>query len=311
MKKPVLVLLLTGLAVASGAYGSYATLLKDKTTADAETVSIRSFEDFSTFFDDRGYSIQKWKEGEQDVPRLVIMDIPEEWRKRIAPELPVPEKKRTFFRLTIPLAFVANHGIALEQKKLSSLKNKLNTTGRLDPEDVEWLNEKAAEYAVKVGEIDKEIFVLLEERIDIIPPSLMIAQMAEESGWGTSRFAAEGNALFGQWSYTGGIKPEDQRSGKGDYRIKAFKTPLASIRAYMANLNTHEAYAGFRKLRAELRAKGKPITGPELVGTLIDYSERREAYVKILEEIMESNSLPPLDHVRLADGETVFIRLDE
>ena len=146
--------------------------------------------------------------------------------------------------------------------------------------------------------------------MDTIPPSLIVAQMVEESGWGTSRFAAEGNALFGQWSYDGGIKPEEQRENKGDYRIEAFKTPLDSVRAYMLNLNSHTSYADFRKRRAALRAKGQPVTGPDLVGTLIEYSERREAYVKIIEEIMEHNSLPPLDHVRLASGKLTYLQLE-
>ncbi len=280
-------------------------------TAQADTISITSFDDFSSYFQQQGYSIQNWKKGTQEVPRFVILDIPEEWRKRIAPEVPVPEKKQIFFRLTIPLAFVANNIVAADQAKLRDVRKKYRETGSVPAADQDWLQKAASEYAVKMEKITEEVFVALEERIDIIPPSLMIAQMAEESGWGTSRFAAEGNALFGQWSYTGGLKPEEQRSGKGDYRVEAFKTPLGSIRAYMTNLNSNGAYDGFRKLRAQLRAAGKPLTGPELVGTLIDYSERREAYVKILQEIIESNTLAPLDHARLAAGETIYIRLDE
>ena len=305
MNKSIVTMLLAGFIAAAGVFPGGCS------QDPAETISIGSFEDFSEYFDRNGYSIQKWKQGTQDVPRLAILDIPDAWREKIAEEMTVPEKKRTFFRLTIPLAFIANHGVATDQAKLVELKNKHSASGGLAPDEQKWLMEQAAQYAVKSDAIDAALFEALLERMDIIPPSLVIAQMVEESGWGTSRFAAEGNALFGQWSYTEGIKPEDQRAGKGDYRIESFKTPLASIQAYMINLNSHDAYVKFRKRRAELRAKGLPVTGPELVGTLIDYSERREAYVDIIREIMESNKLPPLDHARLAEGETVFIRLDE
>ncbi|MEX1035653.1 MAG: glucosaminidase domain-containing protein [Sneathiella sp.] len=278
--------------------------------ADTETIKIRSFDEFATYFEQNGYSIQKWKQGAQDVPAYVILDIPEEWRKKVAPDMPVDEKKRTFFRLAIPLAFVANHGISQDQQKLRDLE-KVHRAGKpLDKADAAWLNEQAVAYAIDATELNDQFWANFRERMDIIPPSLIVAQMVEESGWGTSRFASEGNALFGQWSYTGGIKPEEPRENKGDYRIEAFKTPLDSVRAYMLNLNSHMAYADFRKRRAALRAKGKPVTGPALVGTLTEYSERREAYVRIIEGIMEHNSLPPLDHVRLASGEVTYLELE-
>lgn len=278
--------------------------------AETETIKIKSFDDFASYFEQKGYSIRKWKEGKQDVPPYVILDIPEEWRKRIAPEMPVDEKKRTFFRLAIPLAFVANHGISRDQKRLRRLEKEHRAGKSLSEKDVTWLKEQAEAYALEEDDLNDKFWTTFNERMDTIPPSLIVAQMVEESGWGTSRFAAEGNALFGQWSYTGGIKPKEQRENKGDYRIEAFKTPLDSVRAYMLNLNSHTSYADFRKRRAALREKGKPVTGPDLVGTLIEYSERREAYVKIIEEIMEHNSLPPLDHVRLASDEVTYLKLE-
>ena len=278
--------------------------------AETETIKIKNFDEFASYFEKNGYSIRKWKEGKQDVPPYVILDIPEEWRKKIAPEMPVDEKKRTFFRLSIPLAFVANHGIIRDQGKLRKLEKDYRAGKTLSENDIAWLKEQAAAYALEEQELNDKFWAAFAERMDTIPPSLIVAQMVEESGWGTSRFAAEGNALFGQWSYTGGIKPEEQRENKGDYRIEAFKTPLDSVRAYMLNLNSHSSYAEFRKRRAALRANGKPVTGPDLVGTLIDYSERREAYVKIIEEIMEHNSLPPLDHVRLASGKVTYLQLE-
>ncbi|MFC4273293.1 glucosaminidase [Sneathiella chungangensis] len=276
----------------------------------AETVTIRDFDEFADFFDRNGYSIQKWKAREQDVPPYVILDIPEEWRKKVAPELPVAEKKRTFLRLTIPLAFVANHALRHDREKLEQIRKELQAGQTLSPHDEAWLKQQAADYALASHSLNDEFWAEMARRMDVVPPSLIVAQMVEESGWGTSRFAAEGNALFGQWSYKGGIKPEEQRKAKGDYRIEAFKTPLDSVRAYMLNLNSHDAYKGFRERRAAIRADGKPVTGPDLVDTLIAYSERREAYVRIISEIMERNGLPPLDHAQIAAKKVTYLELE-
>lgn len=238
------------------------------------------------------------------------MDIPDSWRKEVAPSLTVENKKKTFFRFAIPLAFVGNSLVLRDREKLARLKSA-HKAGSLDTHDQDWLHKKAADYQLANDKIGDGLFAELGDRMDIVPASLMVAQMADESGWGTSRFAAEGNALFGQWSYTGGIKPKEQRKSKGNYNIKAFKTPLASIQAYMLNLNSNAAYGEFRMRRASLRSKGLMPTGPGLVGTLIGYSERREAYVKDLQNMMERNNLPALDKADLHGGETVYIRLAE
>jgi len=147
----------------------------------------------------------------------------------------------------------------------------------------------------------------LLQRVDMVPPSLAAAQMAEESGWGTSRFADLGNAFFGQWSWTKGIRPLAQRSGKGDYRIAAFDKPVGSVTAYVRNLNTSTAYADFRRERERLRKSGSKISGAGLVHTLINYSERREDYIRTLKAIMRVNLLAGVDDAYLADGEHVVL----
>jgi uncharacterized FlgJ-related protein len=141
----------------------------------------------------------------------------------------------------------------------------------------------------------------LLRRVDVIPVSLALSQSAIESGWGTSRFADEGNALFGQWSWSGkGIKPKDQRnSTHGDHRIAAFESTGLSVWSYAQNLNTHRAYADLRRKREELRRAGRPVRGADLVGTLIHYSERGQAYVDELRAIMRVNRLDPADDAYL------------
>jgi Bax protein len=148
----------------------------------------------------------------------------------------------------------------------------------------------------------------LKNRIDIIPPSLALAQGAEESGWGTSRFALLGNSLFGQWDFSGkGIKPEQQRSELGDYGLAAFDTPLDAVVAYTRNLNTHRAYTRMRQLRAEIREKGNEPTGFELADTLDRYSERGQEYVDGLHAIMRVNKLAAADLAHLTNDEVILI----
>jgi uncharacterized FlgJ-related protein len=121
----------------------------------------------------------------------------------------------------------------------------------------------------------------------------------------------EGTALFGQWSFSkSSLKPKEQRTQLGDYGLATFKTPLDSIRAYILNLNTHPAYRRFRKLRAKLRAEGKPLTGTALAPTLDKYSERGEAYVKELLKVIRANHLAWLDHAKLGDNPVIYIHPD-
>jgi len=136
----------------------------------------------------------------------------------------------------------------------------------------------------------------------------VLAQAAEESGWGTSRFAVEGNALFGMWTWgEEGIKPQQQRSGLGDYKIASYETPMHSVIAYMQNLNTNSSYEALRARRAELRSAGTKVTGWELAGTLTKYSERGQAYVESLRALMKTNMLMATDDAYLGDGPTILL----
>jgi Bax protein len=138
--------------------------------------------------------------------------------------------------------------------------------------------------------------------VDVIPASLSLAQAASESGWGTSRFAAEGNSLFGQWSWGTGLAPKEQRTeAMGDHRVAAFGTTGEAAYAYALNLNTQGAYRDLRLKRAELRQRNLPISGDVLAGTLLRYSERGQAYVDDLRKIMSQNRLADADVAHLRD----------
>lgn len=136
----------------------------------------------------------------------------------------------------------------------------------------------------------------LLKRIDIIPPSLALAQAANESSWGTSRFAKQAYNLYGQWCYSEGcgLVPNQRAEGM-THEIRKFKNPTASVKSYMRNLNSHPAFKGLREIRAELRQAKQPIEGRKLSAGLRSYSERKDAYIKDINNMMTFNKLANLD----------------
>ena len=165
---------------------------------------------------------------------------------------------------------------------------------------------------VELGEHTAATLEELWHRVDIVPASLALGQAAEESGWGTSRFAAEGNSVYGQWSWgKDAIKPEQQRKELGNYGIAAFGSLQESVCSYMLNLNTHNAYAGLRDKRAELRKGGEKIAGTVLAGELTSYSERGQEYVDGLISLMEYNKLIPVDDAYLSNDPPISLVLLE
>ena len=267
-----------------------------------ERVEVGSPEELLTFFEKLNYTPEAWQSGIREVPRVYIMAVGENWRVN-SQNIEVITKKRIFFRSLGPLVLRANEVILEDRRRLLSLAGTKDISG----EDAAWLRDLAQRY--KVGddagdEPDDTSLGELVKRVDAVPPSLVLAQGAEESGWGTSRFAAEGNALFGQWTWGGkGIKPKEQREGLGDYRIAAFDTPLESVEAYLLNINTNKAYAGLRERRAAMRSKQELLSGWDLAETLTSYSERGQEYVESLHAIMRVNKLQPVDEAKLVDGE--------
>jgi Bax protein len=202
-------------------------------------------------------------------------------------------KKETFIKIVLPLVVAENEKIFADRKKLIMLSDKKFTT---DPEK-QWIRQKLLEYKVKKGNL-KELLV----RMDIIPASIALAQAAKESGWGTSRFALEGNAIFGQWTWSGqGIAPLDRASNK-NHKILKFPILRASVKAYKNNLNTHKSYLKFREKRSQLRAKNKKISGLELTEMLNNYAQTGSAYTKILNQIIRQNRLTDFEPVSLVNS---------
>ncbi len=202
-------------------------------------------------------------------------------------------KKETFIKIVLPLIVAENEKILEDRYKLNRIAVKKMTT---DPEK-QWLRQKFLEYKVKKGNVNE-----LKNRMDIIPTSIALAQAAKESGWGTSRFALEGNAIFGQWTWNGkGIEPLMKDKSK-NHKILRFPILRASVKAYKNNLNTHKSYSKFREKRRLLRVKNKKINGLELTQTLGSYAQTGSEYTKILSKIIVQNRLMDFEPVRLANS---------
>ena len=200
------------------------------------------------------------------------------------------KKKNLFIKIVLPLILEENNRIKLDRKKLFTVLNKNKNTNL----EKKWLNLKFKQYGV----VNKDLSTL-KIRMDEIPVSLAIAQAAKETGWGTSRFALEGNALFGQWTWSGeGIKPAGA-DNDSNHKVMKFKILKSSVRAYQRNLNTHSSYKDFRFARAELRDNKMKLDSLILANYLDKYAETGKEYVKILKKIIKQNNLTELDDVKL------------
>ena len=200
------------------------------------------------------------------------------------------KRKELFIQIILPLVINENDSIKLDRMKLFSILNKNKNTKA----EQEWLNVKFKQYGV----VNKDLSTL-KVRMDEVPVSMAIAQAAKETGWGTSRFAQEGNALFGQWTWNGeGIKPADAEDDS-THKVMRFKVLQASVKAYQRNLNTHSSYKGFRSARAELRDEGKKLNSMILSEYLDKYAETGKEYVKILQQIIRQNNLTDFDDAKL------------
>lgn len=245
-------------------------------------------------FDSIGYDLSKIRAGESGVPRVLPDAIP----KDMATIEQVDRKKATFVRMVLPMVLVINESIRTDRARALLLSERWDQGDDLSDREHAWLTDRFKEYKTEFGD-----FRTLLRRMDVVPPSLALAQAAIESGWGTSRFARKGNALFGQWTTDEfeGIVPKDREEGK-THKIRAFHAPIDSVASYLRNLNTHRAYKDLRLARAELRADQKPLDSIVLASTLDSYSEKGQEYVDLVQSIIRVNKLTHFDRARLADA---------
>lgn len=198
------------------------------------------------------------------------------------------EKKAAFFSFLYPRIVLANSRILIERDYLGSLTEK----DTLSKQEHSWLAAQSKRLRVEEEPGSPAQFALLEKRLDVIPPSLILAQAANESAWGTSRFARRGNNLFGQWCFSKGcgLVPQSRVEG-ASHEVAAFPSPYHSVRAYIQNLNRHGSYQALRDTRLDDRQAGDPLSGLSLARGLISYSERGEEYVGEIRSMIRYNNL--------------------
>ena len=239
-----------------------------------------------------GYDLEKVGTGDGRVPPYFLSRMPVDLGQ--VPDVKV--RKAVFLQAILPLILQVNEEILAERRRLDGFRARLRSGLSLGQVDRLWLAVMAERYGENL--IDD-----LLRRVDIIPPSLALAQAAEETGWGTSRFVRQGNAIFGQRTYSkeGDMVPLRRDEGR-NHRVKAFNSLLDSVHSYALTLNSHWAYGEFRRARAAMRKEGAPLDGSDLAGHLMRYSDRGEAYVKTICVIISVNKLGRLDGARLAPG---------
>jgi uncharacterized FlgJ-related protein len=249
------------------------------------------------------------------VPRTLLIAISPTWRDKAA-QMPVATKKEFFYRCLLPLVTHANWLVRQRRAWVMERKAELDKGRMLEGENFEnmrlfatVLRVRSSDEAERITEPAEWLSVIDEllYRLDEIPAGRAIGQAAYESGWGTSRFTIEGNALFGQWTYGGeGMAPKQQRKELGDHKIATFIWPFDSVRGYFLNLSTHPAYEDFRKIRAELRKDGKRLSSLALADGLISYSERGQEYVDSLKSLIRSNGFDLADAAQPRDESLAF-----
>ena len=253
---------------------------------DLETDTVRlSASTIKQLFEDTDYNLKDVREKKLVKPVALTL-LPQE----IKMIENVKKRKELFIQIVLPLIIQENNNIRLDRKTLFNVINKSNNTAS----ELKWLEKKYKQYGVNTRDLS-----VLKIRMDEIPTSLAIAQAAKETGWGTSRFAQEGNALFGQWTWSGeGLKPKDAEKDEG-HKVMKFNVLQASVRAYQRNLNTHSTYKDFRKARAEYRDLNKPLDSIELSKYLNKYAETGNQYVEVLQKIIMQNKLKDFDDAKL------------
>jgi len=256
----------------------------------ATTLAFTTADALDTHFTTLGFVLDEVREGARDVPRIVVARLPADLGEIVETD----RRKRLFVATLLPLILQSNERIAAERERLLGLSDRLALGLQLRDHDREWLADLTVSYGVDPGDMEE-----LRRRVDTVPVSLALAQSAEESGWGTSRFAKRGNALFGQ--YTTSDYPALVARDREDVTIsvRAFDGIPASVDSYMRNLNTHRAYADFRKRRDQFRQRGQEPEAPALLATLTRYSERGPNYVRTINSIMRANQFEQFDRARL------------
>lgn len=257
-----------------------------------------TLDQLETAFREADYSLDLVRKFNKPVPRLHLATLP----SGLADAKNAKRRKKAFLALVLPMILEASSQVALERRRLLYVA-AMSQSGVGLPADVQsWLDRLAHRYKTEPDRLD-----VLLRRVDVIPVSLAMAQAAIESGWGTSRFAIQGNAIFGQWTKSDGrgLVPAERRDGR-THKVRSFDRLFDSVTAYFLNLNTHPAYHEFRVIRQEARQEGQQADGYTLAAALELYSEQGDDYIDLLRNVIRVNRLDSFDDAILGDKVIAF-----
>jgi Bax protein len=297
MKKSILLILIYLLILSSLLSGSCrdTTIIASPEPEFApEVLTPETYDELKQFLHNYNYNLSNVSQG---VPKFIITKLPDDMEKITQPN----PKKQLFFLSLLPMALMINEEISSQRERLQEILPRLDNGEALSARDESDLRDLASSYRVRSNPLtDAEAREELLKRVDIVPPSLLLAQAANESAYGTSRFAQQANNLFGEWTFTPGtgLIPEDRPEG-ARYEVRLFPNIMESLKSYVKNLNTHWAYEGLRADRQQLRLKGEQPTGLALADGLELYSERRLEYVAEIIDIIRYNRLGRLRDISL------------
>ena len=261
---------------------------------DAPELAVGSSAELKTLYTRWDYDLGSARDGNRAVPRLYVRALPDD----LADFEPLAARKELFLLTVLPQVLRVNERILRHRSTLLALREREQTGGTFDVAANRWLAKMRELYGIEAPSADLSELL---RRVDVIPPSLALAQAAAESGWGTSRFAVKGRALFGQWTFSDrvrGMIPAERGSASA-HRVRSFDRLIESVWGYTVNLNSHRAYTEFRQIRARARAAGKTAPGHELAAGLKAYSEKRAGYVALLRRIIATNRLDEFDDTHL------------
>ena len=272
----------------AGGHGRFAAPANAIRRVQSRAINPRTADELAGFFRDVSYTLTDIRQGET-VPAIKLERVPDDLGTKDG-----PERKVLFITALLPIILEVNQRVMVEREQLITLRDKQAVGRPLAPVERVWVQQLAARYEVPFDRIDE-----LVRRVDIVPPSMALAQGGVESGWGTSYAARQGNALFGQIQ-TGGRHAVVVPWRVGIGMPQPFSSVGEAAEAYITNLTTHPAYAGFRADRAAMRSRGETPDGYQLIGNLLRYSELGHKYVRFVRAIISENRLGDFDNARLS-----------
>jgi len=272
----------------AGSHGRFAAPANAvRRKVQVRAINPRTADELAGFFADVAYTLTDVRQGEA-VPPIRLERVPDDLAAKDG-----SVRKSLFITALLPVILEVNHRVMVEREQLLHLRDKEGGPTGLSPVERGWLEELADRYGTSADKLDE-----LVRRVDIVPPSMAIAQSGIESGWGTSFAARAGNALFGQIQSVGRhAVAVPWKPGAG--MPQPFTNVGEAAEAYVSNLNTHAAYSAFRNERAMMRERGEPLDGYRLIGNLLRYSELGQQYVGFVRRVMREDRLTDFDKARL------------